>query len=301
MSQYKFLLEACGSLTSSYLIKAVKNAGAQAVASDITECWAQHVADGFIKFPPCNDPKLWTFVEQAVARHQINVVIPSFDETLLDWAKKKDFFIKRGTYVILSDEDSIKLCQDKWETFLFFRKNKIPTPNTSLEYQYDLVKPRLGRGGKGILIKPDPSEVNMQGMISQEYLTGQEFTIDVFCDNLGKPSYIIPRQRLQVKDGKSINGITVNNPKMISWVKKICEATRFIGPINIQCFQDNDGDIKFTEINPRVAGGMALGFAASENWISLIIRNIIEKESFNTKPVKYGLKMFRTYDELFIS
>ena len=69
----------------------------------------------------------------------------------------------------------------------------------------------------------------------------------------------------------------------------------------MQCFEDSEGGIKFTEINPRVAGGMALGFAASENWISLIMKNILEKESIETKKIVFGLKMLRYYDELFVS
>lgn len=300
--EYRFLLEASGSLTSFYLIKAIQAAKAKAVASDIMECAAMHLADDFIIFPKHHDPRLWEIMEEKMKEHHVNMVIPSFDETLLDWSKKKKYFLEKGIHVILSDEESIALCQDKWETYLFFEKHGIPTPKTSLEWKYGIVKPRLGRGGKGIFINPDKKDVpSMEGLISQELLSGQEYTIDVFCDVNGVPVYIIPRKRMQVKEGKSLNGITVNNSSIIDWVKKICKATVFTGPINMQCFELEDGSIKFTEINPRIAGGMALGFAASENWIPLIIKNIIQKEKIEAMPVKYGLKMFRYYDEVFAS
>lgn len=39
--KYTVLLEASGTLTSGYMIKAVKAAGARVIASDITECAAQ--------------------------------------------------------------------------------------------------------------------------------------------------------------------------------------------------------------------------------------------------------------------
>lgn len=297
--KYNVLVEASGSLTSSYMIKSVKNAGAKVTASDITECAAQHIADDFIFFPLSSAPNLWNVIETEITNRKINVVIPSFDETLLEWAEKKDYFKQKGIHVILSNKETIGKCQDKWETYQFFKAIGIPTPETSTENKYPLIKPRLGRGGKGITINSSDKNISMDGMISQELLEGQEYTVDVFCDNESNPVYIIPRKRMQVKDGKSINGITVLHEKIIGFVKIICSHLQFVGPINIQCFETTSGEIKFIEINPRIAGGMALGFAASENWTQLIFKNIIENKPIQPVQIKYGLKMFRYYDEVF--
>jgi len=299
--KHKVLFEASGSLTSHYLLKAAKEAGLKTVGSDISECAATHIADEFIIFPKHKDPTLWSVTEEELKRRTISIVIPSFDETLLAWAEKKDYFLERGVRVILSDKEVISIFQDKWLTYQFFKQHNIPTPQTSLAYEYPLVKPRAGRGGKDIYINPPKDKIVMEeGWISQELLTGQEYTIDVFCNAEHKPVYIIPRKRMMVKEGKSLNGITVEHPEIIEWVKKICEAIAFTGPINLQCFVSETGEIKFTEINPRIAGGMALGFAASENWISLIVSNLIENQPVQPKPVKFGLKMFRYYDEVFV-
>ncbi|HSH65694.1 MAG TPA: ATP-grasp domain-containing protein [Bacteroidia bacterium] len=295
------LLEACGSLTSAYLIKAIKDAGHTVVASDIAECAASYTAHEFITMPGYQEPDLWEQIEKHLLEKGVNLIIPSFDETLIGWSERKEYFLKKNIHVILSDLQSIAICQDKWKTYHFFKSNGIPTPETSLEYVHPLVKPRQGRGGKDIRIGAAAKDVKMEGMISQELLHGEEYTIDVFCNHEHVPVYIIPRKRLQVKDGKSLNGITVNHPEIIKWVRKICSSARFIGPINIQCFVNSANEVKFTEINPRVAGGMALGFAASENWIRLIIDHLIEKKEIEIKPVIYGLKMFRYYDEVFVS
>jgi carbamoyl-phosphate synthase large subunit len=301
MKSYKILLESSGSLTSSYLIKAVQSANASAVASDIMECAAKYLANEFVIIPSWNNLELWQILEKEILDRDINIVIPSFDETLLEWSQKKQYFLEKGVHIILSDEHTLQICQDKWKTYEFFLENSIPTPKTSLEFKYDVVKPRLGRGGKDVLIYPSKHQVSMDGMISQELLIGQEYTIDVFCNNNGDPVYIIPRKRLGIKNGKSTSGITVNHPIIIKWVKRICEKCKFFGPVNIQCFEDENGNIHFTEINPRVAGGMALGFAASENWISLIIKNLVEDKNIESGDVKYGLKMFRNYDEVYVS
>ena len=296
---YNFLLEASGTLVSAYMIKAVRLAGARAIASDIEECAAKYFADDFIIFPTMKDPSLWAVTEKIISEKGINVVVPTLDETLLTWSEKKQYYSGKGVHIIISNPECIRIFQDKWETYNFFKEHGIPTPRTSLKHEFNLVKPRLGRGGKGVEIHESIDTANMEGMISQEQLKGQEYTIDTLCNAIGEPIYIIPRKRLTVRDGKSLVGITVKSEMIEYWVRRICENVTFTGPINLQCFETPEKKIVFTEINPRVGGGSALGFAASENWIPLIISNIIEGEKILPGEVKYGLKMFRFYDEVF--
>lgn len=295
--KYKVLLEASGSLTSNFLIKSVQDAGGFAIPSDINYCAAKYIGNDFAIVPKSDSPNLWNELEKIINEKKINVIIPSFDETLLEWSKRKNFFSKIGVNVIISDESTLKICQDKWETYNFFKKIKIPTPNTSLENKYSIIKPRNGRGGKGIMINKKIS--SMEGMISQDILLGREYTIDIFCDNKNYPIYIVPRLRLNVIDGKSTSGITIYNKKIENYVIKICSELKFIGPVNFQCFENDNGDISFLEINPRIAGGMSLGFEATENWISLIFKNIIEHKEVKIKEINYNLRMYRYYNEIF--
>ena len=69
----------------------------------------------------------------------------------------------------------------------------------------------------------------------------------------------------------------------------------------MQCFIKDDGEISVIEINPRIAGGMALGFAATQNWIKLIVDILYDIPIKDLANVKYGLRMLRYYDEIFIS
>jgi carbamoyl-phosphate synthase large subunit len=302
MSKKKFriLTEASGSLTSAYLIESIKEAGHVCIASDIDgRCFGRYLADDFILMPRVSDVDLWDRVETELLKNHIDLVIPSLDETLLGWSERKEKFAKIGIEVILSTATSVAICQDKWLTYEFFKSHSIPTPATSLNQIYPLVKPRLGRGGVGVLITQD--QVDMTGQISQELVCGVEYTVDVFCNNKSDPVYIIPRRRVNVREGKSIEGIVDCNEVISSWVKLICKKLPFFGPINIQCFVLSDGSVMFIEINPRIAGGMALGFASTENWVKLIGSNLIDGEPIEPKPIQYGLEMRRYYAEIFIS
>lgn len=295
----RFLTEASGSLVSAYLIRAIQDAGHEAVASDIqADNAGACLADDFVRVPGKNDPRLWREIEGILNDKRIDVVIPSFDETLLEWARRRDQLCQRGVHVIVSPAESVALCQDKWETYRFFELCDIPCPRTSLEQLFPLVKPRLGRGSEGVRITNET--VEMTGMISQEVAQGVEFTVDAFFDRQGEPVYIVPRRRLGVQNGKSTGGVVVRHEGIEACIRRMGRATRFEGPINFQCFLDGD-QLAFIEINPRVAGGMALGFAATENWIRLIVANLIEGRPISAGKIRDGLKMVRYYAECFIS
>lgn len=298
-TRYRILTEASGSLTAGYLINSIKAAGHICIGSDIdARCFGSALADDFAVMPRATDADLWQVIERILVNKKIDIVIPSLDETLIGWAERKKHFSTLGVQVILSDPASVAVCQDKWLTFQFFADNGIPTPNTSLSQEYPLVKPRLGRGGVGVSITDEP--IQMNDMVSQELLTGIEYTIDVFCDRDAKPIYIVPRRRVNVKDGKSTAGVVERHERIEHWVRAICERLPFVGPINIQCFILPNNAIKFVEINPRIAGGMALGFAATENWIDLIVRNMLNGQPLSPKPVYDGLEMRRYYAEVFV-
>jgi len=181
----KILTEASGSLTSGYLIGAIQAAGYQAVASDInSDIVGHYLADDFVLFPKSNEPGLWKATADILQQHAIDMVLPSLDETLLGWAERREAFAADlGCRVIVSAPEVVAIFQDKWETSRFFQQHDIPCPGSSLAQDYPLVKPRFGRGGQGVSV-PEQA-VNMEGMISQELLTGTEYTIDILCDAAG--------------------------------------------------------------------------------------------------------------------
>ena len=293
----KILTEASGSLTSGYLSKAIREAGHQAVGSDVTELTAWPcLSDEFIIFPSKNDPDLWEKVEHLLVGHSIDAVIPSFDEMLVGWASRIEYFAERNIHILTSPKETIKTFQDKWDTYLFFKKIGVPTPKSSLQQEYPLVKPRFGRGSAGVEITD--KKINMEAMISQEVADGVEYSVDCFFDRDSNPIYIVPRKRIDIRSGKSTKGVTEHVEIIAQNIVKIAQNIPLRGPINVQCFI-HQGQASFIEINPRVAGGMALGFAATENWVPIMIDNLLHSKPLEPKDIKWGLTMVRYYAECF--
>jgi carbamoyl-phosphate synthase large subunit len=295
----KILVECSGSSVSAYMIKAIQADGFEAVASDITnDVHGRFIADHFVLVPKYNDPELWNKIEGILFENNISIVFPSFDESLYGWAENKLKFQEKGVAVIISDPKVIAEFQDKYKTYHFFKNIGLDTPKTSLENNLRLLKPRFGRGGKGIILDPPPNTA-MNGMITQDYIEGVEYTVDVLCDISGEPIYIVPRKRLGVVDGKSTGGVVVEHEAIKEAVIKVCASTHFIGPINIQCIETKNNELYFIEANPRVAGGMALSFAATQSWVAPIVNNIVNQINIKPLDIDYGLKMFRYYNEVF--
>lgn len=295
----RILTEASGSLVSGYLIKAIKDSGNISIASDVDKFnHGRYLADDFIEMPFSNDPLLWPIMEQKLAEHKVDIVIPSFDETIIEWAKRKEYFKSKEVDVIISHKDTLKIFLDKYKAYQFCKKHNIPSPKTSLTQDYLVVKPRFGRGGSGVYIGNE--EQDMKDMISQEFIKGIEYTVDCLFNMEGEPIYVIPRQRIDIKDGKSTKGLVVKHKKIIGLVKKIAKEIKLEGPINFQFIEEENGSLYFLEVNPRIAGGMALGMAASENWINPIINNFILHNPIEPKPIKYNLRMMRYYAECFV-
>jgi len=294
------LIEATGSLTSLYMIQAIKEAEHKVIGSDISIFNHAHsLCDDFIVMPKTNDKELWEKTKNLLIKHHVDIVIPSLDETMIDWATKVDEFHNYGITIIISPIKTINIFQDKWNTYNFFKSISIQTPKTSLEDIYQIIKPRLGRGGSGIFENTYKNNFSMQNLISQEKITGTEYTVDALFNKDGTAIYIVPRERIDVKEGKSTKGVVVKNKKIDDLIMKISKHIKFIGPINFQLFKTINDKLVFIEVNPRIAGGMALGFAATENWIKLMVDNIIKDKKIVPKKINYGLKMARYYDECF--
>ncbi len=77
-------IEATGSLTSNYLIKAINDAGYMSVGSDISDFnHGKQLCSDFIIMPKVDDDGLWDKTKKLLLKHNVNIVIPSLDETMI--------------------------------------------------------------------------------------------------------------------------------------------------------------------------------------------------------------------------
>ena len=105
----------------------------------------------------------------------------------------------------------------------------------------------------------------------QAVCRGVEFSIDVFNDLDARCLGAVPRTMIESKGGESIKGRTIKDPDLIAFAVKVSEALQIVGPGNVQCFREPDGELQVTDVNPRFGGGFPLPTAAGSGYPELAL------------------------------
>jgi len=214
----------------------------------------------------------------------ISLLIPTIDTDLLSLSENKERFEKIGTKVMISDTDKIRICRDKNNTGAFFESCGLKAPMTYNDYKkYNgsfpcFIKPKDGSSSINAFKAEDAEELEVyanqiEDYVIQPFVSGREYTIDIFCDFEGKPIYITPRERLQVRAGEVLKTQICNDERMIAESQKIIDRFRPCGPITVQLIRDErTGDDYFIEINPRFGGGAPLSIKAGARSPEALLR-----------------------------
>ena len=162
-----------------------------------------HLADEGMLVPPVDDPAYLETLLEICRKHQVGVVIPLIDSELVTMAEARDRFAALGVRVLVSSPEVIRLCRDKQLTCEFLKAHGLGAPAVfSYEEALDgpfplLMKPRFGSRGLGQHCLPDrpalvQREADRDVSVIQEYVCGQEFTVDVYAGLTGVPTVAVP-------------------------------------------------------------------------------------------------------------
>ncbi len=213
---------------------------------------------------------------------------------------------------MVSDPQVVRTCRNKWNTYRFFNDNGIPTVETftidqldGKELKYPLfLKPISGSGSINTYRVNNAEELaffvrNVPSPIIQEFAQGKEYTLDALVDLAGNIINIVPRQRIEVRAGEISKGVTSKNWVIIKEAVRLLENLGAVGPVTIQCFWDGQA-VKFTEINPRLGGGIPLSIAAGADYPYQIIKFALgEYVAPCIGEFQDGLYMFRYEEAVF--
>ena len=115
--------------------------------------------------------------------------------------------------------------------------------------------------------------------IIQQFIEGDEYTVDVFLDFDSNVITIVPRLRIATRSGEISKGRIVKDQDIIENVKELVKVLKPIGHITVQLMKTKDG-IKYIEINPRFGGGAPMSIQAGadscENYYKLLLGQKLE-------------------------
>lgn len=278
---------------------------------------APFVADFRELVPRVTDPTYIEVLKAICRRHHIRLLVPLIDSELHLLAPHKQAFSDIGVTMLVSGPEVNDICFDKRKTAIFFQKAGVRTPaildvrsvqlDPSAKYPL-LIKPVDGSCSVGVHKIRNLRELTffseyVSNPILQEYIFGEEYTLDVLVDFQGKVRSVVPRLRIETRAGEVSKGMTVKNPALIDAGKRVVEALPgALGCLTVQCFLTAEGDIVFIEINPRFGGGFPLAAEAGADFSRWIIEMMLgRKPQIELDGWQDGLVMLRYDDAVFVT
>ncbi len=232
---------------------------------------------------PMKDPGYIDNLLSICARDKIDLIIPTIDTDLLILSENKKNFEEIGTKVMISAPDKIRICRDKNHTSQFFVDSGLHAPmpvNDWKNYRGGypaFIKPKDGSSSINAFKVENEEELEVyagqiEDYIVQPFVSGREYTIDIFCDWNGSPISIVPRERLQVRAGEVLKTQITMDSVMVEEAKTLCRMFNPCGPMTVQLIRDSDGIDWFIEINPRFGGGAPLSMKAGARSAESILK-----------------------------
>ena len=252
----------------------------------------------------------------------ITAILTLIDPELVLLSEYKSKFEENGITLILSDIEFIKETFDKFGFFNTYR-DVIKLVDTVGSYdeavsrldagtwKYPLFA-KLRDGSASIGIKKIESDIDFEATktndkyIYQPFIKGHEYGVDAYFDMIsGDLVSIFIKKKLAMRAGETDKAISLKSNLVLSEVKKISNIKGLRGPIDIDVFVADNGEVFINEINPRFGGGHPHAFGCGVNFMQLILNNLngkINNPTFNNYEegvlmLKYNGLLFRKIDK----
>jgi carbamoyl-phosphate synthase large subunit len=262
------------------------------------------------------DPRFVDHVVEYCARNAIDAFVPTVDCELEPVAQARDRFAACGTRVLVASPATLALALDKW-VLLCACEGVCPTPRSALfDDEFDaeaaardwslplVVKPRRGAGGRGVRVVPTLEELALiprdSALTVQEYLAGEEYSVDVLSGVDADVLAVVPRLRLKVDSGVAVAGRTVRHSALDAAARAVaCRlGLTFVSNLQFRC--DAAGQAKLLEVNVRFPGTMPLTVASGVDMPRLALELLRGRRLPSNVGEFRELAMVRTWREHFL-
>ncbi len=305
------ILRGCvGAITSAAVIRALQDHGVRVVGMDSdARSVGFPLCDVAYLVPSPTDPGYVQRILDICREEKVDAILPSAEEEILVLTQGAGEFANQGVRLLCPEWETCFKCADKGQTYRYFRRVGIPMPerytgSSSVVTFPRIVKPPMGRGGKGVHLVEDQAELDWRlarnpDLIVQEYIEGPQCAADVLVDWDGTILSLVTRERYLVQAGSMTKGITRSDPEVVPYIEKIVADLKLVGPVMCEYIRGPDGP-RFIEINTRFGGGGgALSIAADPTIIPNLIRMVTGEPREPGHGFTTGLQMLRHYTEVF--
>ena len=239
--------------------------------------------------PRGDDPSLIPVLFEACKARRIEALLPTVDAELAPLAAERKRFEAAGIQLPISPLECLRICRDK-QLLLEKVKGIVPIPENEpltdavaarVKSFPRLVKPRAGAGSRGVArisSRDDLEALPKDGSyLLQEFLPGEEYSVDVYVTRDGRVVGAVPRERMKIDSGIAVASRTINVPEVIDSAVKTAQTIGIRGTANVQFKRAADGVFKLLEVNPRFPGTLPLTVEAGIDMPKLMAAELAGK------------------------
>jgi len=265
------------------------NINNKVIAADCTNTApALYFADKKCILPRINDKNYIDSIINVCNHEDIALIVPTIDTELLLLSENKEVIEQRTkAKLLLSSSEIIKICRDKILTQEYLEHNLFPVPKMFQPKDIDennitfplFIKPRSGSSSVNAFKVNSYDELVIyqkiiEDPIIQEFIEGEEYTVDVFLNFESEVLSVVPRLRMATRSGEISKGKIVKDSEIILSVLMLMKALRPIGHITVQLMKTVHG-IMYIEINPRFGGGAPMSIKAGADSCEKLYRLLL--------------------------
>jgi len=274
-------------------------------------CLGRHFVDDFWAMPPLR--RLTPEVLASVCHDRgIDAIVPTRDAELPYYARWREALAASGVHVMVSPSEAIDRCVDKLHFARALADKGFPAIPTSealadIATDHYVVKERFGAGSAQLALDVSREQALAHGAgldsaIFQPFISGREYSIDVYVARNGKVKGAVARSRDLVTNGESQITTTCRHEALETLCSHAAVNLGCLGHLVFQALEDEDGQLHLIECNARFGGASSLALAAgldSFYWFALESRGA----SLDTVPffrARGELRQIRHADDLVV-
>ena len=264
------------------------------------------LADRSYVLPPISESGYIEELIRIAHKEKLDYLIPIFSREIELISSRMDQLLDNDLKCMVPGTSTLSIVNDKEKFSNWLIENGIqgPTSIDPHEGPYPLfVKPRRGSSSKGARLVStieDLGSIDISSNVFQEYIEGKEYTIDFLASENHELMAAVPRERIEVKDGKAVKTRTVILPEAVETLRKIVTKLEYQGPGNLQMIKGKKG-MFVIELNPRfAAGGLPLATASGPNMPLMLLEMLKNGKTDPVMEYRSNLIMVRYLSNIFV-
>lgn len=229
------------------------------VGTDIAPFTAgNHLCDSAYEVPYSYSEDYIPTIQNIIKKEKVDLIIPTTDYEIYYLSLHQPDL---ETKVVASNSETAKIYLDKYLTYLHHKTLSIPFSQSWLPSEFNneindiILKPRQGRGSRGIHINPENPKGFSDEFMIQPLHKGVEITTAFYVkkDESLHGLFTMERELTHGATSKSQTTKVYDN-QLRSIIEKMIQSKGLIGSINLQSIVNDKGEIIPFEVNCRISG-----------------------------------------------